>query len=534
MAIIIRPESIYDVDNDKIIDNIIENVNLSSKSVSLTSESLFSGNVILADKVSKVIGYIMSTSSENPATSNTLDYNYVSSEQDSLASITPQKQTLYEITYNSVVYYYGYDEQNDNLKKIYMQNPITGNVEIAIDNTHFYDILAFDYFKRIEDNPSIVSDDDGFPNPFATQNYDRLIQAEEGKIYKVIMAYRTTPYNREWRYIYNGKFLSMDGSNPPALYTGDKNRYYFMRRNPLVETDDDFTFSIWQTQATGRYRMCGYLHKTEERPYNLSLALESLKINAIIKGSTPDQTINGYLFEDYDENDASTIENKAGDFFIGKAKSRSAFSSVFRNGMGTPAIANLRNKKVIISICSYFDTTSNTYKYDLDVLVPIVSVTEDSDGDIDSTGEVYVSSIDLTINAASVTLEDETQPASGNMFLYDNSSNLNQTTNLSLNNAIKDEIEDEYKNGKETITLRCSINNYYDDEGNLAISYNDADKPMIFTTGDIVIPYKRTNNGNVPISEKRDGSPKSFRVTGVTLISDGALWQELQLQEVSG
>lgn len=91
-----------------------------------------------------------------------------------------------------------------------------------------------------------------------------------------------------------------------------------------------------------------------------------------------------------------------------------------------------------------------------------------------------------------------------------------------------------WKNGKETATIRVSINDYYDTDGNLAVSISDDSVPMLFKNGDIVIPYVATPNGDRPMSSKPDGTPKEFLVTGVTLISDGAVWQELQLQEVSG
>lgn len=95
------------------------------------------------------------------------------------------------------------------------------------------------------------------------------------------------------------------------------------------------------------------------------------------------------------------------------------------------------------------------------------------------------------------------------------------------------DIYNKWKDGKETATLRVSINNYYDENYELIKSINNDNIPMLFANDDIVIPYVATPSGDRPMSLKPDGSPKSFRVTGVTLVDDGALWQELQLQEVS-
>lgn len=89
-----------------------------------------------------------------------------------------------------------------------------------------------------------------------------------------------------------------------------------------------------------------------------------------------------------------------------------------------------------------------------------------------------------------------------------------------------------YKNGKETAELLCSIGEYKDTNGELAISTKDNDLPMTFNNGDIVVPYKYTARGDAPLSTKKDGkTPKEFLVTGVEFIFDGAVWQKITLQE---
>ena len=92
-----------------------------------------------------------------------------------------------------------------------------------------------------------------------------------------------------------------------------------------------------------------------------------------------------------------------------------------------------------------------------------------------------------------------------------------------------------YKNGKETITLRCSISNYYDYGTNeRCISTEDKELPMCFSIGDKVIPMVRNGKGeDIPISVTADGQPKTFMVLGTKVYYDGAVWQELSLQEYS-
>lgn len=56
--------------------------------------------------------------------------------------------------------------------------------------------------------------------------------------------------------------------------------------------------------------------------------------------------------------------------------------------------------------------------------------------------------------------------------------------------------------------------------------------PMIFSIGDIVVPYLfGANEQEKPISIDTAGNPKKFEVKGVKMIYDGAIWQELSLRE---
>lgn len=94
-------------------------------------------------------------------------------------------------------------------------------------------------------------------------------------------------------------------------------------------------------------------------------------------------------------------------------------------------------------------------------------------------------------------------------------------------------IYQQYKNGKETATLRCSINDYYDLDGNKVIDIKNSNK-MCFEVGDEVIPYVYTAYGtDKPMSVDKQGKAKVFRVLGVRTFFDGAVWQELTLQEKS-
>lgn len=90
-----------------------------------------------------------------------------------------------------------------------------------------------------------------------------------------------------------------------------------------------------------------------------------------------------------------------------------------------------------------------------------------------------------------------------------------------------------YEKGKETATIRCSINDYYDYEsGEKVISIEDTSLPMSFKIYDKVIPMVYNSKGaDEPMAKLKDGSPKVFKVLGRRIFYDGAVWQELYLQE---
>lgn len=65
------------------------------------------------------------------------------------------------------------------------------------------------------------------------------------------------------------------------------------------------------------------------------------------------------------------------------------------------------------------------------------------------------------------------------------------------------------------------------------ILYAKNQYPMGFNISDIVIPMAFGADGqDRPMSLNQDGTPKTFQVVGVRVFYDGAVWQELSLQEV--
>lgn len=97
-----------------------------------------------------------------------------------------------------------------------------------------------------------------------------------------------------------------------------------------------------------------------------------------------------------------------------------------------------------------------------------------------------------------------------------------------LSSFIAKGVLSQYENGKETARIRCSVNDYYDENGELAISPNGKnDLAMLFSINDEVIPMVTPEKA----MSYKDEMPKVFRVVSTRFENRGALWQELTLQE---
>lgn len=88
-----------------------------------------------------------------------------------------------------------------------------------------------------------------------------------------------------------------------------------------------------------------------------------------------------------------------------------------------------------------------------------------------------------------------------------------------------------YQRGKETYTIKCSVADYYDTDGRLAISTTDTNYPCILQKHDIVEPYIFTSSGDEPLGLNANGTPKQFEIIGIDYSYKGVVWQELTLQE---
>lgn len=146
--------------------------------------------------------------------------------------------------------------------------------------------------------------------------------------------------------------------------------------------------------------------------------------------------------------------------------------------------------------------------------------------------------VDVTINGETFSIEQEQENISvSNNEIIENSISFsgNKLFQSKYQSDIKDnliKVLEEYQDGKEIAQINCSISNYYDENGNLVVSKNGENGKMAFSIYDKVIPYVRNNRGeDTPLSVNENGEAKSFNVIGTRILYDGAVWQELDLQE---
>jgi hypothetical protein len=150
----------------------------------------------------------------------------------------------------------------------------------------------------------------------------------------------------------------------------------------------------------------------------------------------------------------------------------------------------------------------------------------------------YLTKMTIRVEGEYFDTEDVTQTFgvinSGNSILLPNNELTQIGSKISGSHAqqtISNKVIRVYRNGKEVYTIKCSVGEYYDIYRAKAIDPYDTNYPATFEKHEIVEPYVFTSQGEVPLSEKADGTPKRFEIIGIDFSYKGVVWQELTLQE---
>jgi hypothetical protein len=116
-----------------------------------------------------------------------------------------------------------------------------------------------------------------------------------------------------------------------------------------------------------------------------------------------------------------------------------------------------------------------------------------------------------------------------NDLIQDGSYLFDSTNQLSLGDYILQEVSRRYSHGIECFEIECLFNDYYNENGELVFSKSDLSQH--FNKYDVIIPYTVKRGKTVPLRKNSDGTPKKFRIIGISYSYDGLLKQKLSVQE---
>jgi hypothetical protein len=252
------------------------------------------------------------------------------------------------------------------------------------------------------------------------------------------------------------------------------------------------------------------------------------------------------LIYDEQSSDLSKIKNVSNEEIL-KAGADSIIAKV-----------NLTNEENIDTATITYNKEKDAYTATVKILCGIVKGNVQGSRDLENLPQTIVEygilhcyvplKVTLDLNGKSLTLNlndktvyiPETDKTSKKVYSVDGNE-LMQTTNYFRDTKQENAIESmygktrkEYANGKETATILCSVNDYFDyDTKEKVIAIDNSTNKMSFTIGDEVIPMVYGTDGkDNPMSVYRSGKPKVFEVVGSNIYYDGAVWQELSLLEV--
>lgn len=98
-----------------------------------------------------------------------------------------------------------------------------------------------------------------------------------------------------------------------------------------------------------------------------------------------------------------------------------------------------------------------------------------------------------------------------------------------LGEYILRELDRRYGKGIECFEIECLFNDYFDENGEKVFDRDNLSRH--FEKYDIIIPYVQKSGKTIPLRTNADGTPKQFRIIGISYSYNGLLKQKLQLQE---
>lgn len=103
------------------------------------------------------------------------------------------------------------------------------------------------------------------------------------------------------------------------------------------------------------------------------------------------------------------------------------------------------------------------------------------------------------------------------------------STWVQLHKYILQETKRRYEKGIECFEIECLFNEYVNESGEVV--FDGKDLSQHFKRYDVIIPYVNKNGKKLPLRTNQDGTPKKFRIIGISYSYDGLLRQKLSVQE---
>lgn len=132
-------------------------------------------------------------------------------------------------------------------------------------------------------------------------------------------------------------------------------------------------------------------------------------------------------------------------------------------------------------------------------------------------------------NIVDETNVDSPQSIPSNDLIQTNSFYVEDAIETPLATHILQEVQRRYSKGIECFEIECLFNEYVNESGEVV--FDGKDLSQHFKRYDVIIPYVSKNGKKLPLRTNQDGTPKKFRIIGISYSYDGLLRQKLSVQE---
>lgn len=530
-AIIIPSKRIYNKDNNKVLNNKISGFKWACNSANEEYSSFLQKSFSIYSKKKYQSAYRIGSLEAK------WDENFLSSDSSSTLPITPQENYIYFVPNgdNNQPAAYCWTTTNTGAtnsgggRYVQVYGEYNNRNYVVEDSSDFYDSIAF------TDNIESTLEQDIL---YVNSNKLQKVTPSSENIYFVTHAQSGYPLSK-YRMIYNGdKYLyytNKESFSSDRRFSGNINAYFISYKSNIFELGTDTSFPpviCKNTDGNGEYFVFD-IDIERDNSFCLDFKYTSEPIAEITINSAYPKEESTVKFTNiaYGSIQQDSVE-KSYYFTVAKTeeKEQEFINSFFSNGRIPVQNSNtiIDNDGLRVACCIVDSGVSSRVILIIKTQGFYYALNSDTN---DGGNRIWVGDININIKAKKVNIEDK-HSSSDNTVFSNEYSELDQS-NSGFIKSYENEINSSYKNGKETAEIKCSVKDYYDDSGNLIISNSTQDKKAFFEIGDIVIPYVASPNGDVPMSTNLDGTAKKFLVTGVGVIGDGALWQNLTIQETN-